>query len=112
MHGNVAEWTYDQYIPDFYAQAAGGTASNPVARPTKLYPHAVRGGSWDDDADRLRSAARRASNPKWKQRDPQIPRSDWWMTNASFVGFRVVRPLKQPSKEEIAKYWLEAIKDA
>jgi formylglycine-generating enzyme required for sulfatase activity len=72
----------------------------------------VRGGSWDDDADRLRSAARRASNPKWKQRDPQIPRSDWWMTNASFVGFRVVRPLKQPSKEEIAKYWLEAIKDA
>jgi formylglycine-generating enzyme required for sulfatase activity len=112
MHGNVAEWTYDQYVPDFYAQAAGGVASNPVARPTKLYPHAVRGGSWDDDADRLRSAARRASNPKWKQRDPQIPRSNWWMTNASFVGFRVVRPLKQPSKEEIAKYWLEAIKDA
>ncbi|MBD0254957.1 MAG: formylglycine-generating enzyme family protein [Cytophagales bacterium] len=111
MHGNVAEWTYDQYVPDFYAQAAG-VASNPVARPTKLYPHAVRGGSWDDDADRLRSAARRASNPKWKQRDPQIPRSNWWMTNASFVGFRVVRPLKQPSKEEIAKYWLEAIKDA
>ncbi len=112
MHGNVAEWTYDQYIPDFYAQAAGGVTNNPVARPTKLYPHAVRGGSWDDDADRLRSAARRASNPKWKQRDPQIPRSNWWMTNASFVGFRVVRPLKQPSKEEIAKYWLEPIKDA
>ncbi len=112
MHGNVAEWTYDQYLPDFYAQSASTTAENPVARPTRLYPHAVRGGSWDDDADRLRSAARRASNPKWKQRDPQIPRSNWWLTDASFVGFRVVRPLKQPSKEEIAKYWLEAIKDA
>jgi formylglycine-generating enzyme required for sulfatase activity len=112
MHGNVAEWTYDQYLPDFYAQSGSNTAENPVARPTKLYPHAVRGGSWDDDADRLRSAARLASSPKWKQRDPQIPRSNWWLTDASFVGFRVVRPLKQPTKEEIAKYWLEAIKDA
>jgi formylglycine-generating enzyme required for sulfatase activity len=111
MHGNVAEWTYDQYIPDHYKQFAGKTALNPVVAPTKLYPHSARGGSWDDDPDRLRSAARRGSTPQWKKRDPQLPRSDWWLTDAQFVGFRVVRPLKQPSKEEIEKYFYKAIKD-
>lgn len=111
MHGNVAEWTMDQYDPNFYAQFAKNTATNPWLKPTKLYAHTLRGGSWDDDPDALRSAARQFSKPVWKQRDPQIPKSQWWFTDASFVGFRVVRPLKQPSVEEIAKYWSEPIKD-
>ncbi len=111
MHGNVAEWTYDQYVPDYYKQFAGKTAVNPVVVPTKLYPHAAKGGSWDDDADRLRSAARRGSNAQWKKRDPQLPRSDWWLTDAQFVGFRVVRPVKQPSAAEIEKYFYKAITD-
>jgi hypothetical protein len=51
------------------------------------------------------------SNPKWKQRDPQIPKSNWWFTDAPFIGFRVVRPAKQPSKEEIEKYFCGPIKD-
>lgn len=110
MHGNVAEWTLDQYLPDFYASPAA-VKPNAWAQPTRLYPHAVRGGSWDDDPADLRSAARRASHPSWKQRDPQIPKSNWWMTDASFVGFRIVRPLKQPPKAEIASYFKKAIQD-
>lgn len=110
MHGNVAEWTYDQYLPDGYSKFKG-PVSNPVVKPTQLYPHAVRGGSWDDDPEALRSAARRGSSPQWKQRDPQVPKSNWWLTDAAFLGFRVVRPAVQPSSEEIAQYWYAVIKD-
>nr|WP_295934670.1 formylglycine-generating enzyme family protein [uncultured Dyadobacter sp.] len=102
MHGNVMEWTLDQYIPDYYAKQPAGEAFAPV---TELYPTSVRGGSWDDEAADLRSAARTASKPEWKILDPQLPKSEWWMTSASFVGFRVVRPLKTPSPEEIKAYY-------
>ena len=50
MHGNVAEWTLDQYIPDYYQQFAGKTDQERLGRfRRRLYPQAVRGGSWDDD---------------------------------------------------------------
>jgi len=110
MHGNVAEWTLDEYLPA-YQLGEGEVKKDPWVRPNKLYPHVVRGGSWDDDPEDLRSAARRASHPNWKQRDPQIPKSNWWMTDASFLGFRIVRPLHQPSPEEIAAYFNEPIPD-
>ena len=106
MHGNVMEWTLDQYIPDYYAKQPAGEAFAPVK---ELYPTAVRGGSWDDEPADLRSAARTASKPEWKVLDPQLPKSEWWMTSASFVGFRLVRPLKTPSAEEIAKYYSPAL---
>jgi formylglycine-generating enzyme required for sulfatase activity len=65
----------------------------------------VRGGSWDDDPQALRSAARRGSNKDWKQQDPQLPQSIWYFTDALFLGFRVVRPLVEPSEAEKAKIW-------
>ncbi len=65
----------------------------------------MRGGSWDDDAEKLRSAARRGSTKSWKVQDPQQPKSIWYLTDARFVGFRVVRPLVAPPPEERAKYW-------
>jgi hypothetical protein len=34
-----------------------------------------------------------------------MPKSRWWLTDAAFVGFRIVRPLKQPSKEEAEKFY-------
>jgi formylglycine-generating enzyme required for sulfatase activity len=105
MHGNVAEWTLDQYIPDYYQQFAGKIVKEPLAIPTRLYPQAVRGGSWDDDPAALRSAARRGSNKDWKQQDPQLPQSIWYFTDALFLGFRVVRPLVEPSEAEKAKIW-------
>jgi formylglycine-generating enzyme required for sulfatase activity len=105
MHGNVAEWTLDQYIPDYYQAFAGKVTLNPWVVATKLYPKAVRGGSWDDDPEALRSAARRGSNRDWKQQDPQLPQSIWYLTDALFLGFRVMRPLEEPPAEEKAKLW-------
>jgi formylglycine-generating enzyme required for sulfatase activity len=104
MHGNVSEWVLDQYIPDFYAGEAG-RADRPLAIPTTEYPRVVRGGGWDDDPDRLRSAARIASSEEWKQQDPQLPQSIWYFTDALSVGFRVVRPLVEPSDTEKAAKW-------
>lgn len=108
LHGNVAEWTYDQYEADFYAKRSGVT-TDPVAKPEKLYAHVIRGGSYEDDADALRSAARLASDPVWKQLDPQIPKSNWWFPEAPFIGMRLVRPVIPPSKEEIIAYYDKAV---
>lgn len=102
MHGNVAEWTFDQYYADFYAKSA---TKNPVALADQLYPLVVRGGSYEDDAKDLRSAARTASDPAWKQIDPQIPKSNWWFPEAPFVGIRLVRPSIIPTKSEIDAYY-------
>ncbi len=105
MHGNVMEWTLDQYVKDYYQKRLKGEIKEPYAKVLDLYPTAVRGGSWDDDATTARSAARTPSSPDWKILDPQSPKSEWWMTSASFVGFRIVRPLKTPSKQEIEAYY-------
>lgn len=100
MHGNVAEWCLDQYVSNFY-QTPEASSPDPLAIPNTLFPRVVRGGSWDDDVDRLRSAARAKSEPNWKVQDPQLPRSKWYHTDAYHVGFRVVRPLRRPSDQEI-----------
>ena len=55
----------------------------------------ARGGSWADKPNRLRSAARRGSDKTWIKRDPQRPQSIWWLTDAEFVGFRIVRPVQE-----------------
>lgn len=103
MIGNVAEWTLDQYEPNSYGK---GVATNPWNVATKPYPHAIRGGSWDDDDPaKLRSAARAASTSDWKKEDPVLPKSYWFFRGAPFVGFRVVRPLKVPSSAEMQMYW-------
>jgi formylglycine-generating enzyme required for sulfatase activity len=105
MHGNVAEWTLDQYFADGYHAPSITGAVDPWVKSTKPYPQAVRGGSWQDDPPLLRSAARRGSDPSWKMQDPQLPKSIWYMTDAQFLGFRIVRPLKIPTQEEMTKYW-------
>ncbi len=102
MHGNVAEWTLDEYKEKSYAHMKG---DNPWVIPAVIHPRVIRGGSWDDDASALRSAARRASNLKLQKRDPQIPKSFWWFTDANFVGFRLMSPVGQPSAEEQKKFW-------
>jgi formylglycine-generating enzyme required for sulfatase activity len=97
MHGNVAEWCLDHYAADTYSKfVPGKPALAPVVIPTeKRYAHVVRGGSWDDDPELLRSAARRASDREWSVQDPQRPQSIWWHTDATFVGFRVVRAVQE-----------------
>jgi len=105
MHGNVAEWVLDQYAVDTYQNRSGALVVNPLVIPTTLYPHSVRGGGWDDDPSMLRSAAREGSSEEWKQQDPQLPQSIWYFTDALGVGFRVVRPLLEPSAQEKATKW-------
>ena len=50
----------------------------------------VRGGSWADKPEKLRSAARRVSDKNWMKHDPQEPQSIWWLTRMDVIGFRVV----------------------
>ena len=110
MHGNVTEWVLDQHSAQFYKTLAdAGLATDPWNKATMPYPHSARGGSWDDDAPALRSAARRASDRSWKMTDPQLPKGKWYHTDATFIGFRVVRPLTVPSSEEMTKYWISGV---
>lgn len=105
MHGNVAEWVLDEFVEDYYSQFKGKVTENPLACPTKLFPHVVRGGSWQADPAECRSAARAGSDAAWQAQDPQIPKSIWYHTDALHVGFRIVRPLVEPTAEEKATKW-------
>ena len=98
MHGNLAEWVLDTYDRGTYAAWAQvlGLLEAPVIVPDeRRFPHVVRGGSWDDPPVLLRAAARQASDRSWNRRDPQRPQSIWWLTDATHVGFRVVRPVEE-----------------
>jgi formylglycine-generating enzyme required for sulfatase activity len=68
MLGNVAEWVE-------------GADGEPV----------VKGGSFDDDAEDVHCGARKQQTSAWQMSDPQLPKSMWWLTDAPFVGFRLVR---------------------
>lgn len=100
--GNLSEWTLDQYQENAYANM---DSKDPFSMPEKRYPRVVRGGSYLDDANELRCANRIPSKSAWNQRDPQIPKSKWWLTDGMFVGFRIVRPVKTPTKEEIESFY-------
>lgn len=104
IYGNVAEWCLDQYYADFYNTLKHGDKDK-WGLPDALYPRSVRGGSFFDDAEGCRSSNRDTSTDDWKIRDPQLPKSFWWNTDSEFVGFRLVRPLVQPSKEEVEEFF-------
>ena len=82
-------------IRSTYARFRRDAPTRCCCRRDRRYPYVVRGGSWDDPAPRLRSAARRGSSEEWNRRDPQSPQSIWWHTDATFVGFRVVRAVEE-----------------
>jgi len=70
LFGNAAEWV----------TTADGTL-------------ALRGGSFRDSAEHVGPAARSVQDDSWNERDPQLPRSRWWLSDAPFAGFRVVREM-------------------
>jgi formylglycine-generating enzyme required for sulfatase activity len=67
MLGNVAEWAVD-------------LEGQPV----------VCGGSFYDKKEDIRFTRREYQSPDWQMRDPQNPKSAWWLSDGPFVGFRVV----------------------
>jgi formylglycine-generating enzyme required for sulfatase activity len=109
IYGNVTEWCLDGYVDNYDAFKDVTVALNPWVRATRPYPHVVRGGSYDDEDLRCRSAARRGSDRTWKMTDPQLPKSVWWLSDAKWVGFRLVRPLKVPSAEDLSKSWTSGV---
>lgn len=68
LFGNVAEWVTTE---------DGGFVT--------------RGGSFRDPPDRVGPAARAVQDDSWNERDPQLPKSRWWLSDGPFVGFRIVR---------------------
>ena len=112
MHGNVLEWCLDQYIEDAYSRRDPKKVNvMPFEKPTKLYPRVTRGGSWYDPAEECRSARRIPSHANWKMTDPQLPKSIWYHTDAEWLGFRIVRPLKTPTAKEMHEIWNLGIVD-
>jgi formylglycine-generating enzyme required for sulfatase activity len=102
--GNVAEWVLDEYDPAYFEKIADG-ATDPVVKPTKRSPRSVRGGSYINDPSGLRTANRLSADASWNRRDPQMPKSKWWLTDAPFVGFRLAMPVTQPSAEEAEAFF-------
>ncbi len=81
----------------------------------------LRGGSWNSPAKDLRAARRKTVEEDWYERDPNRPRSIWWFTDATFVGFRVVRfvdPAGRADQEayaakiEVGDFKVEPLADA
>jgi formylglycine-generating enzyme required for sulfatase activity len=83
LMGNVWEYALEQY---------SGAGYSPV----------LRGGGWNTPAAELRFAARQLILPEWYERDPNRPRSMWWLTDGTFVGFRIVCFADAPKKDQEA----------
>jgi formylglycine-generating enzyme len=116
MHGNVAELVLDEYRKDHYKQFSGRTVNwhEAIAWPTKRQPRVYRGGSWDSDPDRCRSAARgQTDDREWKIQDPNTPKSPWWYTEeeARAVGMRIIRPLSAPAGGERNRFWEDDVEE-
>ena len=68
MIGNAAEW-------------CTGLDGEPLAC----------GGSFMNKIEEVGCSARMEPSPKWQETDPQIPKSEFWLTDGPFMGFRVIR---------------------
>jgi formylglycine-generating enzyme required for sulfatase activity len=113
-HGTPEEWSGDQLRQyAWFEESAEGTA-HPVASLDSsdlgLYdqlgnaaelvappdgdddhPTEVWGGSYQSPAGETHCSARRQKTDAWQESDPQLPKSQWWLSDAQFVGFRIVR---------------------
>ncbi len=50
----------------------------------------TRGGSFRDPLEGTGPTARAVQDSSWNERDPQLPKSNWWLSDGPFVGFRIV----------------------
>ena len=73
---------------DLFGNAAEWVATSDGALVT-------RGGSFRDAADSIGVSSRAVQDETWNERDPQLPKSRWWLSDGPFVGFRLVT-VRQP----------------
>ena len=66
-----------------------GNAAEWVATDDEKF--VTRGGSFRDPIDKIGPTARAEQDDSWNERDPQLPKSRWWLSDGPFVGFRLVR---------------------
>jgi formylglycine-generating enzyme required for sulfatase activity/nitrate/TMAO reductase-like tetraheme cytochrome c subunit len=96
--GNVREFCLDWYSVKTYAQYPSSGVTDPRG-PEEGKERVIRGGSYKSDAVDLRSAARDFTrHDAWMVTDPQSPKSIWWYSDSTDVGFRVVREF-EPAKQ-------------
>jgi formylglycine-generating enzyme required for sulfatase activity len=74
---------------DFWGNAAEWVTTGPGASGHETL--VTRGGSFRDAPDALGLAVRAVQDESWNERDPQLPKSRWWLSDGPFVGFRLVR---------------------
>ena len=118
MYGNVAEWVLDEYRNDAYQNAVKVFGANQelsirawqaYVRPSKTHPRVARGGSFELEPEDCRSAARLKSNEEWSDEEVSVPKSTHWHTTSpsTGTGFRLIRPLIPPSRDEHKKIFWE-----
>jgi formylglycine-generating enzyme required for sulfatase activity len=61
----------------------------------------TRGGSFRDPADAVGPAARAEQDDSWNDRDPQLPKSRWWLSDGPFVGFRLALSGELPNSPKL-----------
>lgn len=113
MHGNVMEWCLDGYEADrlaalrkqFPGDPEKTVFTNPHIPAATRFTRSARGGSWYDAPELCRSASRTFSEPSWMAADAQLPKSLWYLTDAYWLGFRLVRPLEIPTATEMMQIW-------
>jgi formylglycine-generating enzyme required for sulfatase activity len=109
--GQTGDWKIDKAQIEKSAWYAGNSASvtHPVGKkaPNKLGLYdmlgntgewatdiegkpVLCGGTFQDDPIKMRPDSRQRWSPEWQETDPQIPKSRWWLSDGSFVGFRLV----------------------
>ncbi len=70
----------------------GNAAEHVVAQETDADESPeVWGGSYQSEAGDVHCSARVEKVDAWQASDPQLPKSEWWLSDAPFVGFRLVR---------------------
>jgi formylglycine-generating enzyme required for sulfatase activity len=94
MLGGAAEWCQEPYAADLWAPRE----AEHECLYNKVCPHVIRGGSYRDAPSELRAAVRDFPRQEWNKRDPQRPRGKSWLTDAPWVGFRVVRDVEPGEK--------------
>lgn len=68
VHGNVMEW----------ARAIDGKS------------FVACGGSYEKDAGEATAFSTAVQDWQWNSSDPQMPKSQWWLADASWVGMRII----------------------